>query len=262
MIVWRRIYADFLMPSRLDEYTRLLESVQSSGYRVLGIEAFWRLTRSPAGLSDGRYFVLRHDVDTDPSTAAAMWRIEQRLAITSSYFFRRSTADVDRMREIAAGGGEVGYHYEELSTIAKQRRLRSREAVLGELAAARDLFRANLAALRDASGLPLRVAASHGDFLNRHFDVPNSIILDDREYRSQVGIDLEAYDEELISSLPVRSTDAAPPMPWRYADPVAAVGRVEPVVYVLVHPRHWRVARVVNARDDLQRLVEGLTFRA
>lgn len=261
MIVWRRVYADFLMPSRLDEYARLLESAQASAYRVLGVEAFWRLTRSSAGLGGARYLVLRHDVDTDPSTAAAMWRIERELGVTSSYFFRLSTVDVDLMREIAGGGCEVGYHYEELSTIARLHRPRSGTALLRHLPTAREMFRANLGGLRDASGLPMSVAASHGDFLNRRLGVPNSTILEDRGFRSEVGIDLEGYDDELISRMPVRSTDAGPPTPWRYADPVAAIERAEPVVYVLVHPRHWRVARVVNARDDLRRLREELAFR-
>jgi hypothetical protein len=261
MIVWHRVYADFLMPSRLPEYGRFLESVLAAGYRVVGIEAFWRLATAQAGPPNERLFVLRHDIDTDPGTAAAMWSIERSLGIASCYFFRLSTVEPDLMARIAADRGEVGYHYEELATIAKARRLRTRESALAALPAARELFSGNLNELRSTTGLPVRTAASHGDFVNRQLGVPNSTILEDHGFRHQVGIDLEGYDEALISRMRVRSTDAGPPSPWRYTDPVAAIGRREPVVYVLVHPRHWRVARAINARDDLRRLREGLAFR-
>ena len=33
--------------------------------RVIGIEQFWRLATGVSGLPSGRYFVLRHDIDTD-----------------------------------------------------------------------------------------------------------------------------------------------------------------------------------------------------
>ena len=261
MIVWNRIYADFLMPSRLGHYAGLLETALGGAYDVTGIERFWRMATSPSGLPAGRYFVLRHDIDTDPGTAGAMWRIERALGVCSSYFFRLSTRDDALMSEIAAGGGEVGYHYEELSTVARQQRLRTPEEALRALPEARQRFQENLGALRSMTGLPLRVAASHGDFVNRRLKVSNATILEDRPFRHEVGIELEGYDDDLISRMPVRSTDAAPPQPWRYNDPVAAMARREPVVYTLVHPRHWRVARTVNARDDVTRLWEGLRYR-
>ena len=261
MIVWKRIYADFLMPSRLNEYERFLETALAATYRVIGIEQFWRLATGVSGLPPGRYFVLRHDIDTDPATAWAMWRIERSLDVTSSYFFRLSTRDDALMTGIAAGGGEVGYHYEELSTVARQRRIRTRGEALRALPEARQRFRANIGALRSATGLPLRVAASHGDFVNRRLEVPNSTILDDRPFRQEVGIELEGYDDDLISRMPVRSTDSAPPQRWRYTAPVAAIACGEPVIYTLVHPRHWRAARAVNARDDIRRLWEGLAYR-
>ncbi len=69
--------------------------------------------------------MLRHDVDTDPGTAAAMWDIERELGVESSYFFRLSTLAPALMADIAAGGSEASYHYEEVATVAKRRRLRT-----------------------------------------------------------------------------------------------------------------------------------------
>jgi hypothetical protein len=260
MIIWHRIHADFLMPSRLDEYARLLRRVIGAGYEVMGIERFWRSALTAPGTTVRRRFVLRHDVDTDPGTAAAMWRIEHSLGIDGSWFFRLSTRDIALMTAIAAAGGEVGYHYEELATIAKERRVRTREEALAALPEARNRLRANLEGLRAVTGLPMRVAASHGDFVNRRLGVPNWMLLADRSFRDQVGIDLEGYDDHLLARMPHRSTDAAPPTLWREEDPMLAIDRGEPVVYVLVHPRHWRAAPLTNARDDVQRLWQGASF--
>ncbi len=260
VILWHRIHADFLMPSRLGEFARLLETALHADYEVMGIQRFWR-ERAPSEEGSERRFVLRHDVDTDPGTAAALWQIERGLGIAGSWFFRLSTRDTALMAAIALSNGEVGYHYEELATIAKERRLRTRDEALAALPEARDRFRANLAELRVATGLPLRVAASHGDFANRHVGVPNWTLLADRSFRDEVGIDLEGYDADLLARMPLRSTDTAPPRRWVAEDPLAAIGRGEPVVYALVHPRHWRVARAINARDDVARIIDGVRYR-
>ena len=90
----------------------------------------------------------------------------------SSYFFRLSTLAPALMAEIAAGGGEASYHYEELSWVAKRRRLRSRSDALRALPEARDRFAENLQTLRMKTGLPMRVVASHGDFVNRRLGYP------------------------------------------------------------------------------------------
>src|SRR6185369_13900595 len=146
------------------------------------------------GTAAGRVLILRHDIDTDPRTAGAMWALERERGIVSSYFFRLSTVDVHLMRTIAAAGGDAGYHFEELATIAKAARLRTAEEVRARLPEARDRFAVNLDRLRRQTGLPLRIAASHGDFVNRAVGVNNTEILDDPAFRESVGIELEAYD--------------------------------------------------------------------
>ncbi len=181
LIVWHRIRADFLMPSRLGAFRRTLEVARHLGYETLGIGPFSERRDEPADGSQ-RLLVLRHDVDTDPRTASAMWRIESDLGMTGSWFFRLATRDLPLMRAIAGFGGEVGYHYEEVATIAKERNLRTREEALRALPAARDRFRTNLTGLRAATGLPMRVAASHGDFVNRRLGVANSMLLADHRF--------------------------------------------------------------------------------
>ena len=256
-----RIYADFLMPSRLGAYRGLLELALCAGYRVVSIEAFWRLIRGDAVDPGGQYLVLRHDIDTDASTARAMWDIDRGFGIESSYYFRLSTTDVELMREIADGGGQASYHYEEIATIAKQLHLRRAADVSDHLPEAQALFRENLERLRAATGLPMRVVASHGDFVNRAVGVPNRAILDDPEFRRRAGIELEVYDEALVRHVTSRYSDTPHPRYWASGDPVDGIARREAVIQVLVHPRHWRVHRLVNAADDIHRVAEGLAYR-
>ena len=255
-----RIYADFLMPSRLEAYRGLLELALGAGYRVVSIETFWQLVLDDAVDRSGRYLILRHDIDTDPHTAAAMWEIERRLGIESSYYFRLNTADLRLMGAISDGGGQASYHYEEVATIVKERRLRRAADVLDSLPEARDRFRENLGRLRTATGLAMRVVASHGDFVNRAVGVANRAILEDPDFRQSVGVDLEVYDEVFIRHITTRYSDTHHPRYWVSGDPEEGIARQEPVIQLLVHPRHWRVHRVVNAADDLRRVGQALAY--
>jgi hypothetical protein len=257
--LWNRVYADFLMPSRLGSYRRLLESILLADYQVTSIERFWDLIRAGA-VPDRRYLILRHDIDTDPRTAAAMWSIEHSMGIESSYYFRLSTIDIGLMRAIGDAGGEASYHYEEIATLAKRRHLRNREDVLRVITGAQAEFRDNLDRLRAASGLPMRVVASHGDFVNRKLGITNTALLADPQFRLTAGVELETYDYAFMRFVSRRYSDTHHPQYWIPEDPRSAIGTREPIVYLLVHPRHWQIRRSTNAQDDLRRLWEGLLY--
>jgi hypothetical protein len=258
--IWGRIYGDFLMPSRLAKYRALLERALDAGYTIVSIERFWALIGAGTVDPAQRYLVLRNDIDTGPQTAGAMWRIEHSLGIAGSYFFRLSTLDLALMNDISAAGGDASYHYEELATIAKRRHLRTPSDALRHMAEAQDLFRVNVARLRALSGQPIRVVASHGDFVNRKLGLTNWLILADPAFRAEVGIELETYDDAFMSHVTSRHADLTSPPYWTPEDPEAAIGRTENVVYILVHPRGWQVERALNARDDMVRTREGLVY--
>ena len=196
-----------------------------------------------------------------------MWGIDRGLGVESSYFFRLATVVPALMGAIGEHGSEASYHFEELSSVAKKRHLRSRTQALQHLPEARDLFAENLRRLRAETGLPMQIVASHGDFVNRQLGVDNAVILADLEYRQRMAVILETYDEALLRHLPVRYTDAPHPQYWEPADPdrepghpAAVIQAGVPLISVLVHPRHWRVDRLVNASDDIRRAVDGMRF--
>ena len=104
-----RVYADYFQPSRMDEYKELLRALLLAGYKFHSIHSFWRLEHIPGGLAEtGKYFVLRHDIDSDVQTAKKMWAIEKEMGIASSYYFRLSTIDITLMRDIDANGSDYG----------------------------------------------------------------------------------------------------------------------------------------------------------
>jgi hypothetical protein len=256
----RRLYGDFLMPSRLGLYRAFLERALAAGYEAISVERLWALIGTDSLDPARRYLVLRNDIDTGPSTAREMWQIERALGIVGSYFFRLSSLDLPLMHEMGRAGNEPSYHYEELATVAKQHHLRTRADVLRHLPEAQELFARNVTRLRSVSGQPVRVVAAHGDFVNRKLGILSTVILDDPTFRTQVGIELEVYDEACMSRVTSRHADQTSPPYWTPEDPLAAIEAREPVVYVLVHPRSWRVERGLNARDDAVRLWQGLRY--
>ena len=190
-----------------------------------------------------------------------MWTVADGLGIHGSYFFRLSTLDRAVMSAMSAGGSEVSYHYEELATVAKRRHLRSASEALAALPEARDLFASNLVRLRQSTGLPMRIVAAHGDFMNRRLGVSNSRILDEPTLRRDLGIELETYDEAFQRHVTSAHTDVPHPLYWDPTDPGSAMRAGEPLLSVLVHPRHWRADPLVNARDDALRIVQGVQHR-
>ncbi|MGH6878032.1 MAG: hypothetical protein ACREHV_11755, partial [Rhizomicrobium sp.] len=175
---WKRLYyhayQDFFMGSRLDAYRALLRHLRKLGYR------FCTLADFIAGIEqtrDGPICLLRNDVDSDPAGAARMFACDREEGVHATWFFRLSTLDPPLMKQIAEHGGEVGYHFEEVATVAKRLGLRSRTDVDFHMDAIRAEFRNNVLRFAARAGLRPRVVASHGDFINRRISVANDYLL-------------------------------------------------------------------------------------
>jgi len=225
------------------------------------VVSFWRLLSSGAHVVDGKFMILRHDVDSDVATAEKMWSIEQEFGARSSFYFRLCTLDFDLMRSIEQSGSEASYHYEELATFAKQRCIRQPEDLVRFMPEIQRMFGDNIGMLRQQSGLPMVSVASHGDFANRHLGMANWVLLEPRELRAQLGIEVEAYDEALMRFVISRYCDIAQyPALWNPSNPVEAVQRSEPVTYVLTHPGRWNCNRAERVKQDTLRLMDGIKY--
>jgi hypothetical protein len=98
-------------------YTRLIETLQASGYSFQTITDFCHAPNQKS-------LLLRHNVDLLPQNALAMAKLEHGMGVVATYYFRAVPESWDEgvIREIAGLGHEVGYHYENLSSVVLGRR--------------------------------------------------------------------------------------------------------------------------------------------
>lgn len=257
--IYYRAWQDVFMGSRLAEYSALLARLKNLGYR------FCTLADFVLAANDGRHFVspvclLRNDVDSDPRGAARMFECDQSAGARATYYFRLSTLDPALAARIAATGSEVGYHFEEIATVAKRLGLRSTDDVAAQMERIRDEFRNNVAAFRRRSGVPLCTVASHGDFANRRLGIPNQQLLT-QTLLEELDLVADAYDRRIHAGLAARYTDCPPPQWWKPDDPMQALEKRPATVSILVHPRQWTCNPATNLRLTVQRIAEEAAWR-
>lgn len=90
-------------------YRELCRAINDSGYRTVIMGDYFTTDSS----KQPRMF-LRHDVDRDPILSLEMASIEHEHKQLATYFFRvvDSVFKPDIIKQIAAMGHEIGYHYE------------------------------------------------------------------------------------------------------------------------------------------------------
>lgn len=96
----------------LKTYQKLILAFKQAGYQFQTFEEF---IASPL---EGKTVVMRHDVDEKAWNALAMARVEHKLGVKATYFFRivKQSNVPEVIREIVKLGHEVGYHYEDLAS--------------------------------------------------------------------------------------------------------------------------------------------------
>lgn len=258
MRVLNRIYEDYLMPSRIGEYERLLEASLAAGYHHVTLPEHYNALVQKKPLD--KCFIHRHDVDTDPSTMRLMFEAEKRTGVRSSYYFRLSTLDFRLMREIREYGSEVGYHYEELAAFCKDHHIRNMDEARKRYDEIREIFVRNLQSIEKGFGYKIRSIASHGDFVNRLLGVSNFDFIS-RELMDSQGIEFECYDPLLINSYSVIMSDTTYPLFYKPMNPFEAIRGNHQVLYLLTHPRHWRSSPLLNTADNLRRAWEGINYQ-
>lgn len=251
--VLNRVYADYLMPSRLSEYERLLISAKNAGYAQMSVRSFSRGTWAK------RVLVHRHDIDSDLRTARKMFALECLHEVRASYYFRLCTLDLDFMREIEASGSEASYHYEEVADFAKRRHLHDPIEVRRHFPAIREQFAINVARITAALGRPLSTVASHGDFANRKLAIINHELLADHALRKRCGIECETYDARLLGQFDMYISDRKYPVYYKPMSPFDAFGQYKRIC-LLTHPVQWETNWVDNTRCNFRRLSEGIRW--
>lgn len=248
-----RVYADYLMPSRLAQYEALLVAARQAGYTQLSVRDFFQ------GRYSGRALVHRHDIDSDLRTARKLFALECRHNVQASYYFRLSTLDIGFMRAIEEAGSEASYHYEEVADFAKRAHLHDAAEVRRHFPALREEFARNAERISTALGRPLVTVASHGDFANRKLNIINHELLADAALRARCGIACEAYDRALLDQFDLYISDRKYPVYYAPMSPFDALDRYDRIC-LLTHPVQWETNWIDNTRCNVRRLAEGLRW--
>ena len=259
-VIKNRIYSDYLMPSRLDEYERIIGKLVDNGYEHLTVRDFCLKIKSNSLDKNKKYFINRHDIDTDVKTANAFFEIERKYNVKATYYFRLSTLDFDFMKKIENYGSEASYHFEEIATFAKDNHIKSKEDILDRLDELKEIFKNNFKKIESKlGGVKLQTICSHGDFVNRKLKIVNNEITKDKNLRKELGIICETYDKNLMNSFDIYVSDQPYPKFYTPKSIFEYIGNKN-IICMLSHPRQWRVNWVVNTIDNLKRIYEGIRW--
>jgi hypothetical protein len=126
-------------------YKKLLVELNKANYRFTTFTEF--LETRPG---EEKLIILRHDIDRLPEQALRMAKIEHEMGLQASYYFRcrQNGFDTIFIKDIAALGHEIGYHYETMDN--------SR----GNIENAFKEFKKNLESLREL--VPVTTICRHG----------------------------------------------------------------------------------------------------
>jgi hypothetical protein len=249
----KRIFRDFIMPSRVNEYDAMLEYAKEHGYEFHTLRSFIQLPTIEPGK---KYMVLRRDVDTASNRIQwGLLKAEIKNGARCSSYFRRNTINKNLMKSIEENGGEAAYHYEEIATWCYKHRERRKDEVLKHLDEFREMFVVNVEKMRKECEVPALTVSSHGEYVNRKLDIDNRIIADETTLK-KCNILMDAYDTNYVSKCTVRIHDHD--RDNFIEDVKEAVKNGEPVIEILTHPRQWGAAIIPNLLDDINRFFKQL----
>jgi len=253
-----RVYSDYLMPSRLDEYEKIIEGLLKKGYTSITVKEYKKLLDNN-DIKGKKLFINRHDIDTDIKTAKEFFKIEKKYGIKTTYYFRLSTLNIEFMKDIEALGGEASYHFEEIAKYAKDNHIKSKKDILSKMEDIKTVFKKNFTNIEKELGYKLKSVCSHGDFVNRYLQIINNEITKDKELRKELGIICEAYDDDILRSIDIYISDGKFSIKTNSKD-ILNMANGSNIIYILTHPRQWKSSFFCNTKENIKRVIESIKW--
>ncbi len=236
----KRLMTRLRRPAQWGLYERYLTSALEKGYKVLGLEE-WFLNRE--AYEGQRVLILRHDVDLKPASALRMARVEKSQGVSSTFYFRWSTADDRVIQRIKEMGSSVGLHYETLSRrlLVAGDEVRGPEIDLKEetIRSCFNELKKEVECFRRRWG-PIHSIAAHGTPIMTRLKLSNQVLAPPASY-PELGISFEAYDQRIEVGVDYWICDSADiPAVWsRGKSPDSAIAEGHRKILFNSHPHHW-----------------------
>lgn len=226
----------FNLPPKLKEYQAYLIRGLELGYQFLTVIDYYN--KFQANTLPDKLIVMRHDVDFDPITASAFAVIERQLKISTTYYFRWSTADQIIVNFVKKQGHEIGLHFETLATYAKNNSLTFAQATSEEtMDVCRNLLREEIKQFEALFG-DIHSIASHGDEWNIRNQFSNSQILKGQDLDSfYIKVNASSL-ENILRYFDLFVADSG--NKWHPTNFQNALDANPQKLYVLVHPDWWK----------------------
>jgi hypothetical protein len=226
---------EFELPAKLKDYQRLLLRSIDEGFEFYTVEEYWQ--KRNINIAQ-KYIVLRHDVDYDPVTAAALAILESNLQIKSTFYFRWSTSDKTIVKFISSMGHEIGLHFETIADYAKKHNLTLKEQVNNPQVfdECRSILKKEINDFEYFFG-DISSVTSHGDKWNISNHFSNAELLRDQDLSEYFIIVCASFLENYRAFFDLFIADSGGH--WTSESFDQALQNSPDRLYVLVHPDWW-----------------------
>lgn len=217
---------------RLQSYKKYIEYALAEGYEVVSMETLYENREK-----DIKIMALRHDVDHRTPATRRMFLLEKELDVKSTYYFRKSTMDMDLIKEMEKAGFEVGFHFETISEYMIENKMDYIEE--DDLNKCRERLKRDIDVQKELYAL--KSICSHGAPENSKIGISNNVLTENGNY-AFYGIQFEAYDKELYKNVDVHIMDENIRHGCGFAyksNPIDAINENVKKIIFLAHPNHW-----------------------
>ena len=197
-------------------YQATLALAKKKGYR------FFRLDQYGEARGKQKVIFLRHDIDFNPQLALTIAKIEKKLGIHATYFFRvhaaynlYAPANYKALRQIMSFGHEIGLHYEQdFSMLSKE--------------GAIPLIKRDKRVLEAITNRPITGCCAHEPGRRGHLITGRNL--------AKAGFTYHAYADAFLAENKYISDSGCR---WREGCMCSFIGRDTPRLYILTHPFWW-----------------------
>lgn len=228
------VFNRILKNDRLKYYGHYITLAKENGYKVCSMLEFYEHP------SEGKHFVLRHDVDHKTPATRKMFDLERKHHVHSTYYFRKSTVDINLMNDMIDAGFEVGFHYETLSDYAIENNLS--HVTEEDIERCRERLKEDIAEFNRLIKKPICSVVGHGSKKNIELGKSNNVLFKGQEYKD-FNIQFEGYDDKLYSEyVDTHIMDGSLRINSGFSyreNPIDAISSKDRNIIFLSHPNHW-----------------------